>query len=135
MRRIGRVQSGTNRAVCEAANEHCNARIINLLMWEAASRMVLTTTLPPSSHLPASLLRRTMNLVIIQIKMRMRMVVMILMGTMIWFGFDNTALDTTLVMPNIIDRNRSEPVSSKPGNSSWPAGEQVPHETGFETLR
>ena len=74
MVRIG-IESGTNPAVCEAANEHCNDRIINLLMWEAASRMVLTTTLPCSSHLPASLLRRTMNLVMIQIRMRTSMMI------------------------------------------------------------
>ena len=39
------------------------------------------------------------------------------MTTMIWFSFDNTDLDTTLVIPDMANRNRSEPVSSKPGDS------------------
>ena len=56
------------------------------------------------------------------------------MTTMIWFSFDNTALDTTLAMPDMADRDRSEPVSPEPGDSSWLAGEQVPHETEYKTL-
>ena len=56
------------------------------------------------------------------------------MTTMIWFSFDNTALDTTLAMPDMVDRDRSEPVSPEPGDSSWLAGEQVPHEARYKTL-
>ena len=55
----------TSQRCCSALNE----RTRNLFMCEAASRIVLTTTLPPSLHRPASLLRRTMNLVIFWIKM------------------------------------------------------------------
>ena len=52
-----------------AVQQFNNERTRNLFMCEAASRIVLTTTLPPSMHRPASLLRRTMNLVIFWIKM------------------------------------------------------------------
>ena len=73
-------------------------------MWEAASRIVLTTTLPSSLHRPASLLRRTMNLTIIRISL-----------------IDNDGDNS--------DNARGEPVPPKPGNGSWSAVEQFPHET------
>ena len=30
------------------------------------------------------------------------------------------------------EHDRGEPVSPKPGDGSWPAGEQFPHETSFQ---
>ena len=97
-----------------------------LSMWEAASRMVLTTTLPSSLHLPASLLRRTMNLLIFKVTTSVTLVSEITSTKMLghltkWSEVNNNNNNNKMV--------RSEPVSSKPGNRRRSAGEQIPQET------
>ena len=95
-------------------------------MWEAASRMVLTTTLPSSLHLPASLLRRTMNLLIFKVTTSVTLVSEITSTKMLghltkWSEVNNNNNNNKMV--------RIEPVSSKPGNRRRSAGEQIPQET------